>query len=249
MTIKAAFVDVDGTAVNTELRNRRAIESVASIGGHNIEQEDWNSLGGQGDGDIWGMISKETPDLMKIFNSAASFELACLNAKLMRVDEIKKISETEEAIQLFKASNIGVAAVSNSITGDVEASLKAAGYSLEKTFNFCLFRDVLREKGLRSKPHSDPYLHARDMMDGILKENAGKNHTPLQHSECLVLEDSKTGVRSGLSAGMNVIHLIDESGSLDSNEVKQTLARHQGATYSPVPLSQLVKKCKQALAL
>ena len=200
MSIRAVFVDVDGTTADTEPRNRRAIEEAARIGGFHIKKEDWNHLAGQGDSIIWEMIANEKPDFKDVFNTGVAFERACLNAKLDRIHEVKKIDETAEAIQLFRENAVDIAAVSNSIRRDAQASLRHSGYT-DKDFVFELFRDDLREAGLRAKPYPDPYIEAlRRLNEKLAGEAAAKGvaFTPITPAECVVLEDSKTGARAGL---------------------------------------------------
>ena len=62
--IKALFMDVDGTAVLSEERNREAIEHVAEQGGHTIRPEDWDYLAGAGDEVIWEKICQKNPDFI-----------------------------------------------------------------------------------------------------------------------------------------------------------------------------------------
>lgn len=242
MSIRCVFLDVDGTTVDSEPRNRRAIEEAARIGGHKIKPKDWDYLGGQGDNVIWSLISQIMPDFTEVFNTAASFERACLNAKLDRIHEINKIEEVFEAIDLFRRSGIKIAPVSNSITPDALASLEHAGYSRED-FVFCLFRDDLTKKKLRAKPHPDPYQEALRMMNAALKQAAdaaGENHADITPAECLVFEDSKTGVRSGLAAGMNVLRIAEENEPpLDEEELEQLKASH-GGKYIATPRSGIV---------
>ena len=230
MTIRAVFLDVDGTTVDSEQRNRRAIEEVSRIGGHKIQPRDWDYLGGQGDNVIWSLIAGFQPDFTTVFNTAASFERACLNAKLDRIHEVRKIDEVFDAITLFRRNGIRIAPVSNSITLDAMASLKHAGYSRDD-FMFCLFRDDLAKKGLRAKPFPDPYEEALRMMNAALKEDAasaGEKFVEITPAECLIFEDSKTGVRAGLAAGMQVLHITDEGSLLDESELEQLQVSHGG---------------------
>ena len=235
MSIRCVFLDVDGTTVDSEPRNRRAIEEAARVGGHKIKEKDWDFLGGQGDNVIWSLISQLMPDFKEVFNTAASFERACLNTKLDRIHEIKKIEEVFEAISLFRRNGIKIAPVSNSITPDALASLEHAGYSRED-FVFCLFRDDLVKKNLRAKPYPDPYREALRMMNASLRQAAdesGEDFTDITPAECLVFEDSKTGVRSGLAAGMNVLHIAAENEPrLDEEELEQLKACHGGRYVS-----------------
>ncbi len=184
-----------------------------------------------------------------MFNTGVAFELACLNAKLDRIHEIKKIDETAEAIQIFRDNAIDIAAVSNSIRRDAQASLRHSGYT-DKDFVFELFRDDLREAGLRAKPHPDPYIEALRRLNAKLAFEAaakGETFVPIKPSECVVLEDSKTGARAGLAAGMNTIQMTDESPGLDAEEATEMETRYNG-NYFPVSRAGLVPQCRSLLA-
>ncbi|PJB70817.1 MAG: hypothetical protein CO093_06675 [Alphaproteobacteria bacterium CG_4_9_14_3_um_filter_47_13] len=247
---RLALYDVDGTIVDSEPRNRKAIETVARIGGYSIQKNDWDFLTGQGDAIIWELLVKEKPELKQVFNTASSFERACLNEKINRIAEVKKLPEVDKSIKYFKEKNLEVAVVSNSVTGDATASLSYAGYQ-EKDFITSLFRDALRDAGLRAKPHPDPYLEALRRVNEILKQKKqeqGEEFIEITPAECLVLEDSKTGVRAGMAAGMTVIQITDENMPLDKNEAEQIQATHNGLYY-PMKRAELMKFCKDILTL
>ncbi len=252
MSIRAVFVDVDGTTVDTEPRNRAAIELAASLGGHTIKPEDWGHLAGQGDDKIWAAIVQEKPDFVTVFNNAVSFQTACMHAKLKLIQNVHRIEETATAIQLFRENKIDVAPVSNSIKGDAGASLKQAGYK-KSDWAFSLFRDEIQAMGLQPKPAKDPYIEAMNRMNKILKDRAeaeGKlaEFHDLTPEECLVLEDSFTGARAGLNAGMHTIQMTDETPALPENEAAGMQIQH-GGQYYPISRSQLVDQCRQLLTM
>lgn len=240
MAIRAVFTDVDGTVVSSESRNRRAIEDVARVGGYIIAPSDWDVLGGQGDNVIWQKIVDRAPHFKDVFNTAASFERGCVNMKIARIGEVKKIQEVADTLRLFRENAVSVAAVSNSVTEDAGASLNQAGYK-EEDFTFTLFRDEIQRRGLRTKPYPDPYEEAmRDMNKNF--QTCGANIPPLSPRECLVLEDSKTGARAGLQAGMSVIHILDEDSPLENKERDQLLT--QGGVYIPLKRADMVRYCQ-----
>ena len=244
--IRAVFVDVDGTVVDSEPRNRRAIEAVALIGGHRIMPEDWNTLAGQGDSIIWGHLSDINPSLKDVFHTAASFEQACTNAKLINIKDVRAIPETLAVLALFRENKLDIAPVSNSITPDAMASLKHSGYE-EADFAFCLFRDELQRIGLRAKPHPDPYQEALRRMDAFMAARDGDAHKPLKPHECLILEDSKTGGRSGLHAGMHTVQMTNETPALDDDEVLEMTSKHKGV-YKALERHELYVYCQTLLA-
>lgn len=245
MALRAVFLDVDGTTVETESRNRRAIEEVARIGGYHIQPDDWNFLAGQGDAVIWQQINSIKPDFCEVFNTASSFERACLNAKLLRVNEIRKVDETAEAIALFRENALLIATVSNAIRNDATASLEMAGYDIASDFLFSMFLEDIRNAGLRPKPHPDPYMEAMRQMNVHLASQQTSSGL-LRPEECLVLEDSKTGARSGLQSGMIVVQITDESPALDSDEAAEYEVRY-GGKYHPVPRAALPDLCRQLI--
>ncbi|HTK85111.1 MAG TPA: HAD family phosphatase [Patescibacteria group bacterium] len=244
MVIRAVFADLDGTTVDTEARNRRAIEAEALKGGYKFKPRDWDTLAGQGDGIIWEKLAQRRPSIKKKFATAADFVQAVLDGKLARIDEVKKIEETGEALSLFKNHVEIVAAVSNANEPDAKASLDKAGYSTSD-FAFCMFREDIDRAGLRAKPYPDPYIEALRRANEMLAAEAKREHRefiPIKPEECLVLEDSKTGVRAGLAAGMHVIQMTNETPALDDAEAETFINTH-GGTYHPLDRSELVTRC------
>jgi len=243
MAIRAVFTDVDGTVVSSESRNRRAIEDVAKVGGYIIKPTDWDFLAGQGDNVIWQKIVDLAPSFKAVFNTAASFERGCVNMKIARIEEVEKIQEVSDVLQLFRENAVSVAAVSNSVTEDAGASLSHAGYKHED-FSFTLFRDEIQRRGLRTKPNPDPYEEAMRDMDKHFQARAAFSGAvpPLSRQECLVLEDSKTGVRAGLQAGMSVIHILDEDSVLEDSERDCLLGK--GGVYIPLKRADIVGYCR-----
>lgn len=234
MAIRSGFFDVDGTTINNERRNRRAIEMVASVGGHEIQPDDWNRLAGHPESKIWHMIAEDSPQLRDVFTSAASFETGCLNMKLKFIDQIERSEEIATVIQLMRSANIPSATVSNSIAADAGHSLKHVGYT-PHDFLFQIFRDDIEKMGKKSKPYPDPYLLALDMLNERLAARAtetGNPFEPVKPPECLVFEDTRTGVTAALSAGMHVIHITDECAPLDSVSIERLQNAH-GGVYHP----------------
>jgi beta-phosphoglucomutase-like phosphatase (HAD superfamily) len=252
MAIRAVFLDVDGTTVDTEPRNRKAIELAASLGGHKIQKEDWNHLAGQGDDKIWAQIASEKPDFTTVFNNAVSFQTACMYAKLKLIEDVHRIEETASAIELFRENKVDMAPVSNSIKGDAGASLKQAGYK-KSDWTFSLFRDEIQAMGLQPKPAKDPYIEAMKRMSEVLRKRAEAEGTlaefkELTPEECLVLEDSFTGARAGLNAGMHTIQMTDETPALPEFDV-QGLEMQNGGHYYPIRRAELVDQCKTLLSI
>lgn len=84
------------------------------------------------------------------------------------------------------AMHVPMAVVSNSTRAEVDLNLAVT--SLGNLFPVTLSRDDLT----MGKPHPEGYLRAASLLD-------------VDPADCIVVEDSATGARAGLAAGMRVI--------------------------------------------
>jgi len=226
--IKALFMDVDGTAVLSEERNREAIEHVAEQGGHTIRPEDWDYLAGAGDEVIWEKICQKNPDFILSYPTADDFEQACVAAYTARKSELKVNEAVRDIVQHFIGNNVSVAAISNSLSDVVKDNLDITGYDTD-LLDFILTKTEIRDLGLQTKPAPDPYLHGLKILNEQRQE---RGLDTVAVSECLILEDSLTGVRAALKAGMRVIHIRDDSGPLPEAEQERLEKAHDGQYYS-----------------
>lgn len=234
--IRAVFADVDGTLVRTEHRNRRAIEQAAKAGGHTIAESDWDHLAGTNDAFIFEKLREKTPNIARVFATAAHFEQACLNLKLANIGEVEILPETRKVLDLFRAKGMNnIASVSNGTRADSGASLSYVGYNLGEEGDFCfsIFRDDMARKGVAPKPDPGSYLWALGKMNKKLNRAAaetGRSFEEIKPEDCLVLEDSRSGARAGILAGMHVVQLTDESPPLASEDIRtgyyNTVQRH-----------------------
>jgi|GEM_PF-1817212 len=226
--IKAVFIDVDGTAVLSEERNREAIEHVARAGGHDIQPEDWATLAGAGDEVIWERIVDLNAEFKNSYPTADDFESACVDGYNARKDEVRVNQAVLDAVTSFIDAGIDTAAVSNSLHDVVKTNLDVAGYD-RSLLRFVLTKTEVREKGLKPKPDPAPYVEALRMLNEI---RARDDQAPVNASECLILEDSLTGVRAALKAGMRVLHIRDDSAQLPAAETQRLEDKFNGHYYS-----------------
>ena len=228
MRFQALFTDIDGTAVASEPRNQIVIEDLTRAGGYEIKPEDWDDLVGSGDEFIWLGICKKHPDFVKTYPSADAFEQACADEYARRLDEIELHEPVRDIVVEFIQNSRDVAAVTNAITRTGIDNLRHTGYPLDD-MAFVLGKDDVKNAGRKIKPDGDHYLYALELLNG---QRAAANKPPLAPEDCLVLEDTQTGVRAALRAGMTVIQITDSTNALPDEEAKDLMALYGGSYYT-----------------
>jgi beta-phosphoglucomutase-like phosphatase (HAD superfamily) len=188
---KAVLVDVDGTTVLSEERNRNVIETLAEKHGGRIDKADWNTLSGQPEKNIWEWLKERYSNLAI---AQDDFVRECRAGYLTSQFNVAARPGMKESFDYYRERGLRIVAVTNSPRDIAEHSLRATGMWDE--LEFMLSADEVLAAGKSPKPAPDPYLMAAKML-GVEPE------------ECLVYEDSGTGVRSGLAAGMTVVQVLD----------------------------------------
>ena len=184
--MRALLIDMDGTLVETETRWWQAEIDVMEKHGSTWDVDDQNqAIGGPLQAVAEYMAAKAKSDAKQMLQEIvdAMHESFTKNPPELQPGWFEILTEAKKAhlkIALVTASNRYLA----------ETLLKSS--KLEHYFDFVVTSDDLP----RTKPHPDPYLHAA-------------KHFGLDVLECLVFEDSNTGVTSSLSAGMPTIALPD----------------------------------------
>jgi HAD superfamily hydrolase (TIGR01509 family) len=184
--MRALLIDMDGTLVETESRWWQAEIEVMEKHGSSWDLDDQNqAIGGPLEAviDYMAAKAKTSSKIMHDELVAKMYESFGKSPLILQPGWLEILNEAKNArlkIALVTASNRLLA----------EKLLQSS--NLEQYFDFVVTADDLP----RTKPHPDPYLHAA-------------KHFGLDVLECLVFEDSNTGVTSSLSAGMPTIALPD----------------------------------------
>ena len=185
----AVLFDMDGLLVDSEPEWLAAEEEIAiSLGITWEEQDQIHCLGGP---------------LLKVGEYLATraglpiaagveLEQRIISMMVERVSQgVKPMPGALELITELKAAGVPLAVVSASPRRLVDAALRGAGLSGFDT-------TVAGDEVGRTKPFPDPYLEAARRLG-------------TSASECVVLEDSETGVAAGLASGALVVaipHLV-----------------------------------------
>lgn len=215
---QAVLVDIDGTAVDCEKRNRNVLEELALQHGGKIEPADWQVLAGTNDHFIHDWLRQK-------FNSFSvapdDFVDQVKQGYLRRAFEVVARDGMVDNFLHIQSRKVALAAVTNSPTDVAMANLNAAGCA--QYMQFVLTATDVLNAGYQIKPSPDPYLLAADKIG-------------VPPGRCLVFEDSATGVRSAKAAGCMVIQIVDDPA------MKSPDAHHH--VYTP---RELRKICRQLI--
>lgn len=191
---KAVLFDIDGTLADCEPRNRSVIEDVAAAHGGKIEKHDWRILAGTNDRFIHEWLLQKFPALSI---DCDTFVEDVKKGYLTRAFEVVARKGMPENIAHIQSRKIPMAAVTNSPIDIASVNIGATG--CRDYMKFLLTSDQVLAQGRPIKPAPDPYLIAAHRLK-------------VDPSLCLVFEDSKSGVNSGVAAGCTVIQIVDEKG-------------------------------------
>lgn len=189
---KAVFWDIDGVVVISEPLHVEKITKTAQKYNIILTNKDWDELYGIGDHRVYKELVKKGLPI-----SEDDFIDQCLDYYVDNKDRLSVRDGFKLAFNHFAQANMFQATVSSGVKEQVKANLDAADAKLTMEFNLSA-TDIV-DRGLETKPSADPYLEALRQ----LNEKYGLNIKP---EECLVVEDSGSGVKAGHAAGMHAIH-------------------------------------------
>lgn len=180
MTIKAILWDMDGTIVDTErLVFDVIVKSFKETRNIDLPEDTWNSLLGQSEQDFF--------DNMQAQHDLTGQDIIAIRDHFDAnyIPMLSDLTPLSGAVELCRKLHAMLPQAL--VTGSTEPQANAVLKTLELTdcFQFVLASGQYTN----GKPHPEPYLKAARMMD-------------VQPEECLVLEDSPSGVTSSKAAGM-----------------------------------------------
>jgi len=198
--IKAIVFDLDGTLVQTEILKAHSYASaLSSLSGNSVSEEEvvqnFKNYVGLSRADVAKNMVQDYWEQLKHISNQKVETVNLLIEK--RLENYNRMLETPNVLQKYFCKNTigflkevkqdnfltGLATMSNRI--QVKNVLQIMG--IQDHFNFVITRDEITN----SKPHPEIYLQM-------------KNKLKVEADECVVIEDSVTGVKAALSAKMNV---------------------------------------------
>jgi HAD superfamily hydrolase (TIGR01509 family) len=187
--MSALLFDMDGTVIDSEpLWLEAEIEVMAELGCHWDAQDQQNCLGGPMDRTEKYM--QERSGNIKPYGYFRDNLNRVMQKKLLH--DLKLVPNALELIS--SAKKIGIKTALVTASGSVLMNI-----ALKKFPDGIFDATVSRDDVINSKPNPEPYLRAADLLE-------------VNISNCVVFEDSETGVTSGLASGAQVIgipHLIN----------------------------------------
>ena len=187
--MSALLFDMDGTVIDSEpLWLEAEIEVMAELGCHWDAQDQQNCLGGPMDRTEKYM--QERSGNIKPYGYFRDNLNRVMQKKLLH--DLKLVPNALELIS--SAKKIGIKTALVTASGSVLMNI-----ALKKFPDGIFDATVSRDDVINSKPNPEPYLRAADLLE-------------MNISNCVVFEDSETGVTSGLASGAQVIgipHLIN----------------------------------------
>lgn len=184
MTLRGLAWDIDGTLVDSEPLHHRALIEVCLSHGLDLRGDPVDRFLGVHMQDVWAALA---PDLPKGLSGEVWMD-QIQQGYVQRADEVAHIPDAVAVIRALTKAGVPQVAVSNSGRQVVDANLAALGV------RDLLVTSISLEDVSRGKPDPEPYLK-------------GARALGLAPAEVLAVEDSATGARSALAAGMTVAFL------------------------------------------
>lgn len=189
--IRAVFWDIDGTMVMSEPVHEAKMGHIAGL--HKITLPDDVHARFHGAGDY---VAYQIMCEHGFLGTQDDFLTACSTYYQSQLHTVNLRDGFMSAFTHFEDRGIVQCAVSNGTADLVVMNIDRAG--IQARLAAVVDLDYVESRGLRGKPAADPYLEALRLI------NEGADET-LSPEECLVIEDSMTGVKAAKAAGMKVI--------------------------------------------
>ncbi len=209
--IKAVLFDMDGTLIDSEgLHFQNTVQLCERFGGYFTAEDDEHFMG-RTMADIFDEIKER-------FSPLISYEEFKEKSEALFAKGIKKehlFEGVTEALSYLKSQNIPLCLVTNSEKNN-------AKIALTKTEIWDYFEHVISSYDVTNgKPHPEPYLLAAKLLNKDIKD-------------CMVIEDSSTGIESGIKAGAYVVAI---KGTLDEKALNK--AHKIVENFSEIPFQTI----------
>ncbi len=209
--LKAVLFDMDGTLVDSEDIHYKNIIEVCAAYGYNFTDEDNMRFMGHSMTNIFDALKPSFPDhiTFDIFfeDNVSRFEKV--------INKNNLFAGVTDALTYLKTKKIPMYVVTN-------GEQRAANIALSKTDIRHYFEGVITAAQVQNaKPHPEPYLLAAKALN-----------IPIE--QCLIVEDSVTGVASGVDAGGYVFALDHTMGAKALKKAHQIVSN-----FSEIPFKSL----------
>lgn len=191
--LQAVLFDFDGSLVQSEESNRRAFSAVLN---RDLDPDTWYGR----------CVGRRPADILEEYRSedapAVEELIPELKAEIARRHaEVEPTQGYSSFLGECQSSGLCMAIVSSGSRSYIENVVRNLG--LDPHIRFIVAGDDKEVEG-KHKPHPFPYLHAAERL-GVAPEC------------CLAVEDSPSGIRSAIAAGMRVV--VIRNPAIDNHEL------------------------------
>jgi HAD superfamily hydrolase (TIGR01509 family) len=198
---QAIIFDFDGVIADSEvLSNMVLAECVSEAGLPTTLDDAYRLYMGKRVPEIAAAVETQLGRALRA-NFAANFQMRAL-ARFQR--DLQAVTGARDYLAAFSQLRRGIASTSS--PERLAVCLDVLG--LKEVFGTDVYSSELVARG---KPHPDIFLHAAKAMD-------------VEPRNCLVIEDSASGVQAGVAAGMTVIGLLAASHIRDGHRDRLSVA-------------------------
>jgi len=204
---RAWLLDIDGTLVFSDHLYRRVFEKLLTPLGHKVDDAFYAAnVHGKVDADVFGPLMPEgtaEDELKAMSKRKDDLFVELYNEETKAAGAPPMLDGLPEAFEMAQAMGVRCIAVTNAQRGAGEAciaSLKAhipAASIIEGL--------VIGAECKNAKPHPDPYFEGMRQLD-------------MRPEECIVFEDSRSGVRAGVAA--KVLGVVGIRSSLSDADLR-----------------------------
>ncbi len=210
--LKAALFDLDGTLVNSEVLHHQNAVTVCKEYGYDYGMDDFHQFHGHSMEWIFSQLKPRFTNQDITFDQFLKKNIDLFEQKLGKEHIFDGVVEK---LQLLRNFDIPAFVVTN-------GENPAARISLRKTELEPYFQGFLAASDVQKpKPHPEPYLKAAKQMGYDIKD-------------CLIVEDSLTGIEAGLQSGGYVVAVAS---SLDISKLQH--AHLAVEDFSQIPFEKL----------
>ena len=201
--IKAILMDFNGVIIDDEPIQHAAYREIFKADGIDVTDEDYYSRLGMDDRTFVASV-------LEANGKEPSFERV---SELTRAKTESWRATVDESVPLFEGIEDFVKRMSTELTlGIVSmARREEIDFVLEKTGMAPCFSTILSADDVtRCKPDPECYRSGFAAIDAY---RTAQGHLPMVHEDCVVIEDSPPGVRSGRAADLHVLGVTNTVGA------------------------------------
>lgn len=214
------LLDIDGTLVFTDHLYRRVFQKLLTPLGYDVTDDFYAAnVHGKVDADVFGKLmpaGTSEAELLAMSKRKDQCFVELYKEQTMADGAPPMVAGLPEALSLAQKQGVRCIAVTNAQRGAGEAAIASLRAHIPAAA--IIEGLVIGAECARAKPHPDPYFE-------------GMRQLGVRPEECVVFEDSRSGVRSGVAAG--VMAVVGLSTSMSDEKLRECGCNATMADWSP----------------